>query len=88
MAIAKNKAEESDRLKSAFLSNMSHEIRTPMNSIIGFSELLEDDELDNNSKRRYIDLIQNNSDKLLNIIDDIIDISKIEANQVIINEVV
>ena len=78
---AKEKAEESDRLKSAFLANMSHEIRTPMNAIIGFSNLLNDPELSKNDKNEYINLINNSSNSLLKIIDDILDIAKIESNQ-------
>ena len=74
------KANESDRLKSAFLANMSHEIRTPMNAILGFSELLEDDSQDEQDKIMFIKLIRKNGDILLNLINDIIDISKIEAN--------
>lgn len=79
---AKKKAEESDRLKSSFLANMSHEIRTPMNAIIGFSTLLKDDDLTENEKGEFIDVIQGNCESLLVIINDILDISKIEANQV------
>lgn len=79
---AKEKAEESDRLKSAFLANMSHEIRTPMNAIVGFSSLMG-----NRGKTReeldvYIDIIIKSGNHLLSLINDIIDISKIEANQV------
>lgn len=74
------KATESDRLKSAFLANMSHEIRTPMNAIIGFSELLEDDSQQMQDKSLFIKLIKKNGEILLNLINDIIDISKIEAN--------
>ncbi|MFY9154484.1 MAG: cache domain-containing protein [Prolixibacteraceae bacterium] len=74
------KAAEADRLKSAFLANMSHEIRTPMNAIIGFSELLEDEEQTNEDKAVFIKLISKNGQTLLNLINDIIDISKIEAN--------
>jgi signal transduction histidine kinase len=74
------KATESDRLKSAFLANMSHEIRTPMNAIIGFSELLEDDTQDSQDKSLFINLIKRNGETLLHLINDIIDISKIEAN--------
>lgn len=83
---AKEKAEESDRLKSAFLSNMSHEIRTPMNAVIGFSDLLADPTFDEQTKKEHIQLIQSNSNKLMNLIDDIIDIAKIEANQIKIRE--
>lgn len=74
------KATEADRLKSAFLANMSHEIRTPMNAILGFSELLEDNTQDEEDKLLFIQLIRKNGDMLLNLINDIIDISKIEAN--------
>ena len=76
---AKNKAEESDRLKSAFLANMSHEIRTPMNGIMGFAELLKEPDLTGDQQRMYIDLINKSGQRMLNIIKDLIDISKIEA---------
>ncbi|PLX22469.1 MAG: hypothetical protein C0599_06265 [Salinivirgaceae bacterium] len=82
LLIAKDKAEESDRLKSAFLTNMSHEIRTPMNAILGFSELLKKDNLNENKKERYLELINNGGKRLLNIISDIIDVSKLDAKQV------
>jgi signal transduction histidine kinase/CheY-like chemotaxis protein len=78
---AKKKAVQSDMLKSAFLANMSHEIRTPMNGIIGFSELLLKDGLSNGDKEQYIGIIQRNGSDLLRIIDDIIDISRIEAGE-------
>lgn len=81
LKIARKRAEESDLLKSAFLANMSHEIRTPMNSIIGFSSLLSDKELPEDKRLLYISFIQNAGDHLLRIIDDIIDVSKIESNQ-------
>ena len=74
------KAMESDRLKSAFLANMSHEIRTPMNAILGFSELLEDETQDEADKAVFVSLIRKNGEILLNLINDIIDISKIEAD--------
>ncbi len=78
---AKEKAEESDRLKSSFLTNMSHEIRTPMNAILGFTELLTSDNLKAQSKKEYVKIIQTSGNHLLDIINDIIDISKIDAEQ-------
>ncbi len=83
---AKVKAEESDRLKSAFLANMSHEIRTPMNAIVGFTSLLEDPEMKDHEKKDIIYHITFNCNTLLHLIDDIIDISKIEAGQLNINK--
>ena len=78
---AKEKAEESDRLKSAFLANMSHEIRTPLNAIVGFSSLLaETDEAE--LRHVYMSLAQENNELLLNLISDILDISKIEAGMI------
>ncbi len=78
---AKEKAEESDRLKSAFLSNMSHEIRTPMNGILGFASLLKRPNLSGEKQNTYIDMIEKSGIRMLNIINDIIDISKIESGQ-------
>ncbi|MEA3504090.1 MAG: ATP-binding protein [Bacteroidota bacterium] len=79
---AKEKAEESDRLKSAFLTNMSHEIRTPMNGILGFTGLLKEPQLTGNEKEKYIQVIEKSGNRMLNTINDIIDISKIESGQV------
>lgn len=76
---AKEKAEENDRLKSAFLANMSHEIRTPMNGILGFAELLKEPELTGEQQQKYVKIIEKSGSRMLNIINDIIDISKIEA---------
>ncbi|MBN1789149.1 MAG: PAS domain S-box protein [Bacteroidales bacterium] len=78
---AKEKAQESDHLKSAFLANLSHEIRTPMNGILGFSNLITRDDADAEMKNQYVEIIHKSSDQLLHIIDDLVDISKIEANQ-------
>lgn len=78
---AKHRAEESDRLKTAFLANMSHEIRTPMNAIVGFSELLGEDDITNETRKEYIRYINDNCRVLLNLLEDIIDISKIESDQ-------
>jgi PAS domain S-box-containing protein len=78
---AKDRAEESDCLKTSFLANMSHEIRTPMNGIIGFANLLRDPELEAEKRDLFLKHIDQSSNQLLNIIDDIIDISKIESGQ-------
>ncbi len=76
---AKLKAEESDNLKSAFLANMSHEIRTPMNGILGFAELLKEPDLSTNKQNEYIEIIERSGNRMLNLINNIIDISKIES---------
>jgi PAS domain S-box-containing protein len=78
---AKVRAEESDRLKSAFLANMSHEIRTPMNSIMGFTELLKEPNLTGEEQQRFIEIIRKSGDRLLNTVNDLIDISRIETGQ-------
>lgn len=78
---ALEKAEESDRLKSAFLANMSHEIRTPMNGIMGFARLLRKKDLSGEKQEKYLDVIEKSSERMLNIINDLIDISKIESGQ-------
>ena len=78
---AKEQAEESNRLKSAFLANMSHEIRTPMNAIIGFSNMLNEAGLGNSEKQQMINQINSNGFLLLNLIDNIIDLAKIDSNQ-------
>ena len=82
---AKERAEESDRLKTAFLANMSHEIRTPMNGIMGFSQILKDQEHPREKQRKFLDIIHSRTKHLLQIINDIVDVSKIEANQLSLN---
>src|SRR6056297_1671276 len=84
---AKTRAEESDRLKSAFLTNMSHEVRTPMNAITGFSNLILNRDLSEKNKIEYLNIINQSSNSLLEIIDNIIDVSKIEAENLVINKV-
>ncbi len=79
---AKEKAEESDRLKTAFLANMSHEIRTPMNAIVGLSRLLVDTSISLEERKSFTNIINDNSQVLLKLIEDIIDVSKIEAGQI------
>ncbi|RLD56278.1 MAG: hypothetical protein DRJ05_11570, partial [Bacteroidetes bacterium] len=85
MKDAKEKAEESDMLKSVFLANMSHEIRTPMNAIVGFSEILSDQDLSIKERKEFINYITQGSNTLMSLIEDIIDITKIEAGQIKIN---
>jgi len=80
LKIAKEKAEESERLKMAFLANMSHEIRTPMNGILGFADILKNNILSGTEQQEYIDIIEKSGKRLLDIINDIVDISRIEAN--------
>lgn len=79
---AKEKAEESDRLKTAFLAGISHEIHTPMNGILGFTELLKSPEIPISEKHEFIELIELSSKRMLNLIDDLINISKIEAGDI------
>jgi PAS domain S-box-containing protein len=86
LTIEKDKAEESDRLKTAFLHNISHEIRTPLNAIIGFSGFLDQPDITSEERREYIDIIFQSNNQLLSIINDILNISQIDANQVIIRE--
>ena len=89
LKVALEKAEESDKLKSAFLANMSHEIRTPMNGILGFVELLDTPDLSFEQQDKYIEIIKKSGYRMLNTVNDIIDISKIDAGQVeISNDVV
>ncbi|PLX14784.1 MAG: hypothetical protein C0599_18090 [Salinivirgaceae bacterium] len=78
---AKEKAEESDKLKSAFLANIAHEIRTPMNGIMGFSQLLRSADLSDVSHEKYLNIIHQSSERMLNIIDDLVNIAQIESGQ-------
>ncbi|RXP55746.1 response regulator [Lutibacter sp. HS1-25] len=85
LLIAKDKAEESSKLKTEFLHNMSHEIRTPMNGIIGFSEMLNNEDIDSEEKKKFTAIIIKSSYQLLNIINDILEISRLETRQVSVN---
>lgn len=83
---AEQKAIDSDKLKTAFLQNISHEIRTPMNSIIGFSELLKENNSSENEKALYVDMIEKGSGQLLNIVNEVLDISLIETGNITLNK--
>ena len=83
---AKQKAEESDLLKSAFLANMSHEIRTPLNAIVGFSQIILDETLPIEERDRFYEYIDQNSNQLITLVNDIIDLSKLESNQLVIRD--
>jgi signal transduction histidine kinase len=89
LTVAKEKAEESNRLKSAFLANMSHEIRTPMNGILGFCELLQTPNLSDLKQQKYIEIIEKSGNRMLNTLQDIMNISKIESGNlgVLISEI-
>ncbi|MEN8120243.1 MAG: PAS domain S-box protein [Bacteroidota bacterium] len=86
LILSREKAVEADNLKSTFLANMSHEIRTPMNGILGFSDLLKSEDSTEEERENYIDIIHQSGNQLMNIINDILDISKIEVGQIQINE--
>ena len=86
LKIAKEKAEESDRLKQSFLQNISHEIRTPMNGILGFADLLKSDNISKETRMSYLEIINKSGEQLMQIIEDVLDIAKIEAGQVDINK--
>lgn len=83
---AKIKAEASDNLKTAFLANLSHEIRTPMNAIIGLSDMIGDNTIDNDERSEYVELVQRNSKQLLRIIEDLIDVSKLGSGELELHE--
>ena len=85
LRLAKEKSQESDRLKSAFLANMSHEIRTPMNGILGFAELLKQPHLSGKEQQKYLEIIESSGTRMLNIVNNIVDISKIESGVIEIN---
>jgi PAS domain S-box-containing protein len=82
LTVQKEKAEESNRLKTEFLNNMSHEIRTPMNGILGFTQFLEDNDLSAEKRSHYVNIIENSGNQLLQVIDDILEISKLGTKQV------
>lgn len=82
LRIAKEKAEEANKLKSAFLANLSHELRTPMNGILGFADLLDDDQLSPESRKEYINIINDSGQSLLEVITNLMDISKIDSRQI------
>lgn len=86
LRIARDQAEESDRLKTAFLANMSHEIRTPLNAIMGFSYLLQDKTVSEIDKQEFSDIIQTNSNRLLNLINEIFDIAQLESGMISIQK--
>jgi signal transduction histidine kinase len=81
LIVARDKAEEANRLKSSFLANMSHEIRTPLNAIVGFSGVLVNEEISNEERAQFCDIIRVNSDLLLHLINDILDLSRIESGK-------
>ncbi len=82
LVIAKEKAEESNRLKNSFLANMNHEIRTPMNGILGFTEVLKSDDLTSSQQKQYIDIVKSSGDRMLNTINNLMDISMIKSGLV------
>ncbi len=82
---AKDKAEESEKLKTAFLANVSHEIRTPMNAILGFVSLMQEYETSEEERKEYFEMIASNGEVLLNLINDIIDLSKLESTSLVLN---
>lgn len=87
LQLAKEKAEDSERLKSSFLANMSHEIRTPLNAILGFIELLKnDDQMEGAEREQFLDLVDAGGKRLLRIINDIVDVSRLDTNQLSIQE--
>jgi signal transduction histidine kinase len=87
LRIAEQKAKESDKLKTAFLQNISHEIRNPMNGIIGFTELLKDNDISDSQKDQYLDIIGKSSDQLLKIVNEVLDISLIETGNIHVNNI-
>ncbi len=86
LIIAKEKAEESDKLKSAFLANISHELRTPLNAIVGFSSLLKEGDVEAKDKSDYVDLILNSSDSLMTLINNVVDAAKLESGKISVSK--
>lgn len=86
LMVARDKAEESDRLKTAFIQNISHEIRTPMNGIVGFVDLLQQPGIDYDKKAEYVSIINSCTNQLTSLVNDFIDISKIESGNIVLNE--
>jgi len=86
LIIAKEKAEESDRLKTAFIQNISHEIRTPMNGIVGFVDLLQQPGIDYDKKAEYVSIVNSCTNQLTSLVNDFIDISKIESGSIVLND--
>jgi PAS domain S-box-containing protein len=86
LLLAKEKAEESSRLKTAFLNNISHEVRTPMNAIMGFTDVLRTDELTPGEGDKFLEIIQSNSRQLLGIIDDVLEVSRMDSGKIPVNK--
>ncbi|MCU4176223.1 PAS domain S-box protein [Carboxylicivirga sp. N1Y90] len=85
LVVAKERAVSADRLKSAFLANMSHEIRTPLNAIVGFTNLLKEEQISDQEKGEYVQIINNSSESLMELINDIVDLAKIESGELVID---
>lgn len=86
LRLAKDKAEEANLLKTAFISNISHEVRTPLNAIVGFSQLLADNSFHEDEKRTFTEMIQKNSELLMNLVNDVLDLSRLESGKIQLNK--